>query len=1097
MKKLSLALMLVLFSVSFVLAQRTIRGTVTDETGEPLIGASVLVKGTNSGTATDIDGTYSVNVPEGAEILVFSYTGYESQEVAIGVSDVVDVVMAEGVTLEAAVVTALGVERDEKAVGYAVQEVEGTELLKSNETNLVQSLSGKVAGLQVTASTGTAGASSFFVIRGPATINGNNQPLIVVDGVPIDNSQLRSGGGGGVASVAFSNRAVDINPSEIESVSVLKGAAATALYGSLAGNGAIIITTKRGKSGAQKISVDFSSRLRISEFNKVPELQNEYAQGLFGGYAGPETGSGYSWGPRVDTLSYTTDQDYLNATWGPDVTRFYGETGIGHDVNGAIVSANDPLANGQSVNTYDPYSFFRTALASENNLAISASNEYSSLRFSVGYLDEEGIVPNNDFQRLNLGLNADTKLGDRVSLGIGVQYVNSGGTRIEQGSNVSGVMLGLTRTAPTFDNSAGQDDISEENNGAYTYPDGTQRKYRYGNTGYDNPYWTAYNNPLRDQVNRFLGNLNFRWDITDWMNLSWRPGFDVYTDFRRQYFAIGSRTLTGGQVFEDTYRSSRINHDLLLNVNRDLTDWLGASVTIGHHMRDFRLSQTYLQTDGLQIPGFYSVTGGSSFFGAASEGFQRVQSVYGMLEFDVNDYLFLTGTYRVDQDNSLPEANNTFGYYSASASFVFSELLPTSSAFSFGKLRASYGRVGLGTFAYSTDTYFQAADLGDGWTNGIAFPAFGTGGFTQDNLRGNPALEPEFQTSWEVGVDLRFFNNRVGLDFTYYNSLSENIILTVPVAGSSGFTSTIENAASISNKGIEAVLNVTPVRSRDFRWDMTFNYTRNRNLVESLAEGVDNVFLGGFVGSSTRAEVGVPYGTIFGNGFYRDADGNRVIGPDGFPLLDPNERGFGSALPDYTLGIRNTFSWKGLQLSALLDIKQGGVLWNGTRGALYFWGTHQATADLRYTDQVFDGHAAATDSEGNVIFEDHDGDATTPEIPVTTGVNEQSVFVDENWLAFGNGNGFFGANTEDFVEDASWIRLRDVSLSYSLPASLLENTPISGLQLSLSGRNLWLDTPFTGVDPETNLLGAANAQGLEYFNMPNTKSYVIGLNVSF
>lgn len=1080
MKKLLFSFVLILSCVSITLAQRAISGKVTDQEGQALIGASILVKGSTSGTVTDIDGNYSLNVPAGSTTLIISYTGFNTQEVAIGASNVVNVTLQEGVTLETAVVTALGINKEEKALGYAVQSVDAAELLKANESNFVSSLSGKVAGLQVTSSTGTAGASSFFLIRGASTISGNNQPLIIIDGVPIDNSQYRSGTAGAVASVAYSNRAIDINQAEIETVSVLKGAAATALYGSLAGNGAIIITTKRGKAG-QKVNVDFSTSLTVSEVNKLPELQDVYSQGVDGIYRGPETRQALSWGARLDTLVY----DGSDFAW---------------DKNGRIVgrSANP---SGKPVEAYDRYKFYQKGISSNSNVAISAGNTNSSLRFSLGYLTEKGVVPNNDFERINMGLNADTKLGDKLNLGVGVQYIRSGGTRIEQGSNVSGVMLGLLRTPNTFDNSNGTDDPDDVT--AYEFADGRPRGYRGLNPSntstYDNPYWTAHNNPLTDQVNRLVGNFSISYNPTDWLNISWRPGIDYYSDFRKQYFAIHSASLPAGQVFQDQYFSYRWNSDLLATGSFDLTETIGLNITLGHNMREFKVDQLFIQGDGLVIPEFYDLSNASSSYTFADNNINRNTGGFAVVDLNVGSFLYVNGTVRIEKDLSLPEENNTYPYYSASASLVWSELLglSPSSPLSFGKVRASYGRVGLGTFAYSTATYFNAANYADGWTNGILFPFKGQAAFTLSDQLGNPTLKPEVKDSWEVGLDLRFLRNRIGLDVTYYNSLSKDIILAVPVTGSSGFTSFIQNSAELSNKGIEVVLSATPVQSKDFNWDLNVNFTKNTNNVEKLAEGVDQVFLGGFTGASTRAVVGVPYGSIFGFGFYKDASGKRVIGSDGYPVIDPNEKAFNSALPDYTIGIRNTFSWRGLSLSALLDIKQGGYVWNGTRGALYYFGTHGDIGKLRDTETVFDGNVAQYDSEGNLVLYDHDNNASTPDIPKTTGANTQTVPLDQNWLAFGNGNSFFGDNTEDFVEKASWVRLRDVSLSYALPQSVLAKSAIRSLTITLSGRNLFLDTPYKGVDPETNLYGASNAQGLDYFNMPGTKSYTVGLQIGF
>lgn len=1099
MKKLLLVFGLVLFSIGAMLAQRTVTGTITDQKGEPLLGASILVKGTTTGTVSEIDGTYFVVVPEGANVLVFSYTGFVTVEVELGPSNVMDVVMEEGVTLETAVITALGVTKEEKTIGYAVQEVDNAELLKANESNFVQSLAGKVAGLQVMGSSGTAGASSFFLIRGVNTLTRDNQPLIVIDGVPIDNSQFRTGVGGAVASVAYANRAIDINQNDIESVTVLKGAAATALYGSQAGNGAILILTKKAAKGGQKVLVEFGSSLTFSQASQLPDLQTTWAQGTYDVYAGPESRQALSWGPMIDTLRYANDSYVLSTAQDRNGDGIYD-----YDKNGPIVGMSSPFASSTPANAYDHYKFFQTGLASNSNLAISASNEFSSIRFSAGFLDETGIVPNNSFGRLNLGLNADTRLGKKVNMGIGLQYIKSGGTRIEQGSNTSGVMLGLVRSTPTFDNSNGLEVGDENFEEAYTFPNGTPRGYRglatsgFSSSAYDNPYWTAYNNPLEDKVNRIIGNVSFSYSPASWLNFSWRPGLDYYSDFRKQQFAIYSATLPGGQVTEDQYFVQRWNSDFLAAISPDFSEIIDLTLTLGHNIRQTKIDNLYSQGDGLVIAGFYDLSNASNLYTEADNTLLRNQGLFGMLDFGFNDWLYLTASLRGESDLSLPEESNPYFYYSLGGSVVLSDALEMNSdVLSFAKLRGSFGRVGLGTEAYSTDTYFIGGGVGDGWTNGITFPFKGLAGFSKDFVLGNPELLPEIRDSWEAGLDLRFFRNRLGLDFTYYNSQSKDIILAVPITASTGYQNFIQNAGRLENKGIEVVLNATPVRTKSFNWDMNINFARNTNEVLELAEGVDQVFLGGFIGSSTRAVVGVPYGTIFGFGFYQDADGNRVIGPDGFPLADDNEKPYESALPDFTLGFRNTLSFKGLSLSALLDIKEGGFMWNGTKGAMYYFGTHQEVADLRGTTTVFDGYAAELDNEGNVVFWDHDGDPDTYEIPKTKGPNDMEVLLDQDWLAYGNANGFFGNNTEDFVEETSWVRLRDVSLSYSLPKSLISRAKMSYLTITLTGRNLFLSTPYTGIDPETNLYGASNAQGLDYFNMPGTKSYMVGLQVGF
>ena len=1067
---------MVVAAVGIAFAQRTVMGTVTGD-GEALVGASIAVKGVAAGTRTDINGKYSLSLPAGSNLLVFTYTGYETQEITLGASNVVDVIMSGNAMVKEVVVTALGISRDQRSLGYAAQSVQSDKLVRSGETNLVQALAGKAAGVQVTGSTGMAGASSYFLIRGANSINRDNQPLIVVDGVPIDNSQYRSGDGGSVASVAYSNRAIDLNPSEIESVNVLKGASATALYGSQAGNGAIIIITKRGKSGQQKISVDFSSNVQFSEVSQLPALQTKYSQGLGGGYRGPETAFAGSWGARIDTLVYD------------------GATNYAWDKNGKIVGkSSNP--GGKQVTPYDRYDFFDRGVSYQNNLGISASTATSSVRFSVGYTDQAGIVPNNTFKKLNFGLNADSKLGEKWRISTAVQYINSGGTRIEQGSNTSGVMLGLVRTPPTFDNGNGFENPADDPT-SYSFADGRQRSFR-GYGIYDNPYWTVNNNPLNDKVNRVIGNVALTWSPASWLDLTYRPSVDFYGDSRKQYFAINSANKSAGQVYEDRYNSRIYNLDALATFKPNLgEDWAGSSFTMTHTMYRNRLDRIYVQGDNLVIPGFYDISNAAGVISTAYNGEYRLMRGSAIADLAYKNMLYLGGSYTLEGNTTLPKDNSVYGYYGANAAFVFSELMNTTGLFSFGKVRASFGLVGLGAGQYYTSTPYNNLAFADGWTTGINFPFNGVGGFELSDILGSNQLKPERRRQWEIGTDVRFFKNRLGLDVSYYHSKSFDVILQVPVTGASGYDNRNQNAAELTNKGVEIVLTATPVQLKNFNWNILVNFTKNTNTVDKLAEGVDQVFLGGFEGASTRAVVGTPYGTIFGYGFYKDASGQTVIDADGFPVLDPNEKAFNSALPDFQIGINNSISWKGLTLSALLDIKEGGYMWNGTRSALYFFGTAYETGELRGTKKVFEGSVAQYDANGELVLYDHDDNAKTPAIPRTTGANSKEITLGEDWLRTGNANGFFGSNTEDFIEETSWVRLRDVSLAWSLPTKWLREARIESAAISVSGRNLWLDTPYKGVDPETNLTGATNAQGLDYFNMPNTKSYSIGLNLKF
>ncbi len=1081
MKRNLLLAIFSLLAVSFAFGQRQISGTVTSsEDGGAIPGVSVIVKGTIIGTTTDFEGNYSLSVPDGYNTLIYSFIGMTTKEVALGSSSTLNVEMNPDVLgLDEVVVTAIGIQRETKALGYAVQEVSGEEVTGARETNVVSALSAKVAGVNINKSSGAAGASAFVTIRGFNTISGNNQPLLVVDGIPIDNSQLSSGnpddgGNSFLSSVANSNRAIDLNPEDIASISVLKGAAATALYGSQAGNGAIIITTKSGAGAKKKgLNIDFSAGVDFNTYNKMVPLQDMYTQGISGSYAGPTTGMPLAWGALMDTMGYDNSTPNL------------------YDNKGSVVSINDPAFTGERMVPYNNVDdFFRTGVTSTFNLGLSGASDKANYRLSMGRLAEEGIIPNNTFERTNVSFNGGLNVTKDFRVGSSIQYVRSGGTRIEQGSNVSGVMLGLLRTPASFDNSNGLGEDAVDDESSYVFPNGRQRNYR-GGGGYDNPFWTVNRNPLNDVVDRYIGNVNAFYQINPWLSASYKVGADVYSDRRKQYFAAGSRTATAGRVTENNYYSRRFNEDLLLNINPEINDDVKLMVTLGHNRRSAYLQQLYTQGDGLAIPGFYHISNTASQFVRESQSRSRDQALFGMVELEYAGMIYLTVTGRNEWSTTLPEGENSFFYPSVSTSIIFTELLglQDNNILPFGKLRASYAQVGLGSpYLYATDNYFTSAVFGDGWTNGVVFPFSGVSGFSVSNALGNPTLRPERNDQFEIGLDLRFLDNRISLDLSYYNAVSNDLIFPVPIASSTGSTVAVLNSGKMSNKGIEALLNITPVKTNDFRWDATFNFTRNRNTVEELAEGIDNVFLGGFTGSSIRAVAGEQYGSIFGFGFYRDANDNLVIGEDGFPIIDFEERSFGSAQPDFLLGIRNTFQYKGLSVSVLLDVRQGGSMWNGTRGALYYFGTHEET-ELRGTTKVFEGNVATYDTDGNIVF-DADGN------PVTGGANTTEVILDENWLAFGDGNGFYGYNSEDFIEESSWFRIREISLTYTLPQDVISKTPFTGMDVFITGRNVFLSTPYKGVDPETSLVGSRNAQGMDYFNMPNTKSWGGGVRIT-
>lgn len=1066
--------------------ERVVSGKVTDENGNALSGVTVMVKGTAIGTFTKTDGTFSIKVPVRAKTLVFRRVGMKTKEIGLEGKDFFNVSLEEDKLLtEEVVVTAIGLEREKKSIGYALEEVGGKLISESRTTNIVNSITGKVAGVRVVNSAGVPGSSAYIQIRGQNSFLGGNQPLFVVDGIPIDNSMSYSdnpdnGSNNLLYGVAYSNRAIDLNPDDIASVTVLKGAAATALYGIRAANGAIIITTKKGQATtAEKINVSFSATTSIDEVNKLPGYQTTYSQGAGGNFVQPGTNQSRSWGAKIDTLYWDTQTTNKFNKYGNIVTKYF------------VDSVNNP----SRFKKIEPYNnlanFFVPGMTNTQNLSLAGGTEFGSFFLSLSNSKSTGVVPLTSFNRQSIRFNGEARISSKLKASGNISYTTSGGQRAQQGSNTSGVMLGLLRTPPTFDNSNGYGTNAIDHPDAYMFPDGTQRTYR-GGGGYDNPFWTVVRNPFFDDVDRFIGNFQLNYYFNPNIDLMYRLGADIYFDKRRQEFAINSRTAPPGKIFLHELYNNDLTSDLILTFNYNITDDLVGKFILGNNLYQSVGSSLYTQGDGLIVPNFYHISNTTSQIVRQSRGTLRRLGFYGDLTLDFQEWLYFNGTLRNDMSTTLPKDNNSFWYGQGSLSAVFTTLFKDvfeGSWLNFGKIRFNYAIVGKDAPMYATSTPYIQAAYADGWTNGISFPFAGSVGFVTGDVLGNDKLRPEQTTSWEIGFNLAFLDNLFSLDLTYYNSVSKDQIFSVPIARSTGYYFTVLNAGKISNKGWEAVLNITPINTADWRWDINLNFSTNKNMVDELYKGIDNIFLGGFEGSSIRIVAGKPYGTIFGFGWLRDANGNVVINDDpnsdeyGFPILDTKEeKAFGSANPDWLLGFRNSVSWKGLTLSFLIDIKKGGKMWNGTRGALYFFGTHKDTENRGYK-KTFTGVKGHLDTDGNLV---------------TSGAkNDIEVTVGEGWLSLGNGNGFFGSNTEDFIEDAGWVRLRELSVSYMLPKSIVEYTPFSNIILTFTGRNLWLSTKYTGVDPETNLMGAYSAQGLDYFNMPGTRSYNFTISVDF
>lgn len=1056
MKKLSLVLALVVFFAGAIFAQRTITGKVTDESGEALIGASVLVKGSTTGTVTELDGTYSLRVTDGETVLVFSYTGYNPREVALSASNVVDVVLSAGITLETAFVTALGIERDKKALTYSVEKVDGDEIVNAREGNLVNALAGKFSGVQVTSSSGQAGSSARIIIRGNSSFLGNNEPLFVVDGVPVDNSQIFGGGqtdsngnGNGDSPLFFggtTNRIVDIDPNNVENISVLKGASATALYGSRAANGVVLITTKTGKRGS-KPTVTLSSTAGYSDA-RLPKLQKTYAQGLGGVYFNGQPGQQIStgWGPRLDTLRLDADGN--------------------EDPNGTLAPVYD--------NAKD---FFRRGKNLDNTLSIAGGGERAEYFVSYSNKLEEGIVPNNTLRRNAFLAKFGVDLTDKLNVSASVNYVNTKIFSITEGNGRQSYMWTVYGAPASYNlRGEGEDD--------YLNPDGTQRNYR---TARNNPYFLVDNNGLGSTVNRVLPNLNVTYKFNDWLSLTNRVGTDYYTDRRLYREVVGTLgTFPTGRVYEDVITYQQVNNDLVLQANKRFNNF-DLDVVVGSQINDQRTDRLFTQGVSLSVLDFFNLANASSITVVQNKAQERLVGAYASVSLGYRSFLYLTATGRNDWASTLPKESRSYFYPSISGSFIATDAfegLQNNPILSFLKVRLGYAQVGNSAPAYATQTdlYVQSS-VGDGERGSILFPFNGQNGFTISNIIGNPDLKPERTSEAEVGLEANFFKNRIRFEGSFYDRLSKDQIFQAPVAGSSGAVARLVNAGSMRNKGYELLLEVTPIEVGGFRWDIGGTFSQNKNTVESLTDGVDNIRLAGFTSPGIYIVRDEGYGVIWGSKYERDDQGRVLIDDDpespgyGLPLaVSPNLGVIGSVLPDWTAGLRTTFSYSNeklgsLSLTALMDIRKGGDILNLDNFYLNFYGMTEATLDRDGTKSFVFPNGVLSDGSTN---------------------NIQVPYTETYW------SNFWGLAEEEWVEDGSFVRLREVTLSYRLPSSLLSNGFIRGLGVAVSGRNLWLHAPnFSGADPETSLYGSANGQGFYNFITPGTKGFNVSLNVTF
>lgn len=1012
-----------------------ISGKVLDaNSGAPLVGANVFAIGSTVGTTTDANGNYSLEAPDNVDSLRFTYIGYEAQYVAINGRSEINVELAPtAASLNELVVTALGIEQTQRSLGYSVEKVSGEVIASAGDQNVVGALQGRIPGVMVTNTSSSPGGSATIIIRGYSSLSpgANNQPLFVVDGIPISNQTISSG------PQNWSNRAIDLNPEDIKSISVLKGAAAAALYGVRAANGAIIITTKKGK--ANSIRINFSNSVGFERVNKYPNFQRVYGQG----FSGQHQPSSFwpSWGARIDSVRKNIDPNW----------QYYPKW-------------RDAMQTGVKVN---------------NSVSISGGNDLATYYGSVSNLNHKGVLPFGNFNRFTTRFTGTIQPNDDLSIASSVNFVNSGGDRV----NGDRFMESLQYWAPTKD-------VTN-----YTKPNGTMKGYYNDGGSGNNPIYVAKHSGFVDDVNRLIGYLKVDYDFADWLSASYRFGMDYYSEQRTNTVPGPSgveneNTISStGYIGEYRINSRDLTSTFNLVIQQDFSEDFSAQLRLGHDVFGRKYNQVVASGSNFVVPGFYNLSNTTDISTSQYITERRLIGVYGDLKLNYKDILYLDVTGRNDWSSTLPMDNRSFFYPSVSLGFVFSDAVNLPDFITFGKLRASYAQVGKDAGPYSTGTFFTAPSQ---------YPLNGQVGFSRSSTIGSPDLKPEITTSFELGTNMRFANGRIGLDLTWYKANSADQIITVPISNAAGATRLIVNAGEIENKGIELQLNLIPVQTTDLQWDLTFNYSRNRSNVVSIREGIENIFLGssfGYGGGGTfmQLEVGKPYGNIYGSSytryyapgeapedpFYVDKDAPLLIGADGFPIRNGNDLVLGNALPDWVGGIYNKVSYKNISLSFLINIQWGADVYSQYDNFFAAFGTTELTLN-RNEFKVFEGVTA-------------NGQPNTKRVWLGQGVGPDGVDY---------GAGFY-RNTyrgiaENTVEDASFVKLRNIKLSYSLPTSIIQKSPFRNITASVAATNIILYTPFEGYDPEARTyIAGGNAlfsTGLQY---PSVASVIFSLDFSF
>ncbi|MEP7196774.1 MAG: SusC/RagA family TonB-linked outer membrane protein [Saprospiraceae bacterium] len=1086
MKKVFFSLLALMLMATASYAQRMVSGTITGPDGSGIIGANVVIKGTSIGTVTDANGAYSLNVPEGSNTILVSYTGFTNQELTLGISNVLNVSMSEGVYLQETVVTALGVSRDRASLGYAQQQVGGEEVNRVQTGNFINNLSGKVSGVQIRTNNNFGGSTN-IVIRGNSSLTGNNQALFVIDGIPVDNannnltSQTR-----GRTGYDYGNAGSDINPNDIETMSVLKGAAATALYGSRAANGVILITTKKGQKN-KGLGVSIASSFTVGNIDKSTfiKYQNKYGAG-YGPYYG-ENADGYFEEYDIDgdgikdKIVPTYDDASYGGKFDPNLNVYQWESFVPEsDKFGKkypyVAAANTPVE------------FFETESTLSNNVALTAGNDNGAFRMSYTNYITNGILPNSELKKNILGFSSSYELSKKLTAAFTGSYTHQNAVGRNSSGYSDNIMSNFRQWWQTNVDIAAQEKYYNLTGRNVTWNMEAPWDGKTNPLYWDNPYWARNENYESDSRNRIIGNVSLSYDLTDKINILGRYGLDNYNDLREERRAIGSVAAEFGvepdglnrQDESSGYQRQNIgftetNFDLIGSYNTNISSNLSFKGLAGMNIRQSKDESIRASTSGgLVVPKLYALSNSVNPNPLPIERLleKQVNGYYGSISLGFRNYLFLELMDRVDVASTLPLKNNTYNYYSISTGFVFSRFLHMD-YLNFSKFRASYGEVGNDAPALSVyDTYQKSSNFGSSTV------------FSVPSTKNNIDLQPERTKSFELGLEMNFLDNRVGFDVSIYKNNTVDQILPVATSRSTGYSFKFVNAGEVENKGVELILNFNPVRMTNFKWNSSINFTKNKSLVVSLFDGINNLQLAAYQGGvSVNATIGEAYGSLRGLGYKYDSLGNKLVTATGYYAAVADQI-IGNMNPDWIGGWSNTFTYKKLSLNFLVDVSMGGDVFSLDTYYGSATGLPDYTAELNDLGNPVRDPITADNKSGGILLDgvNADGTKNTKRIPATAYSQ-----------AFYWGNATRNP-AQIRVYDASYVKLRELALSYSLLNGKSDRF-FKGATLSIVGRNLWIihkNLPF--ADPESGLT-SGNAQGYSVGAMPTTRT--IGASIKF